>query len=455
MNNGVKEIIEFELSKDYRDRFQQALDEKDATFIQKSLGEVNPADITTLLYEFTNVESKYVLDILPLETRAEIINGLDSDTRIRFIRVYTPEEISAVINHLASDDAADILNELPVRESEEVLARLDPELRAQVVDLLRYDEHLAGGLMAKELIKARESWTVVQCVEEIRKQAENVSTFYAVWVVDDQDKLLGKVALQKLILSDPRTLVKDIYEAEVVSVETYMEDREVAEVMKKYDLESVPVVNVQGHLVGRITIDDVVDVITEQAEEDRQAMAGITEDIEEDDSVWRNTRARLPWLLVGILGGVLSARFMGIFQLEIERIAAIAFFIPLIQATGGNVGIQSSSLVVQSLANPGFVEEGLWPRLQKVFLVALLNGLVLSTVVFGATGLIFGFDRLTIVVAIALFCVILFASLIGTITPLILNRLGFNPALASGPFITTTNDLMGLTLYFLTIHILL
>lgn len=455
MNNGVKEIIEFELSKDYRDRFQQALDERDASFIQKSLVEVNPADITTLLYEFTNVESKYVLDILPLETRAEIINGLDSDTRIRFIKVYTPEEISAVINQLASDDAADILNELPVRESEEVLARLDVELRAQVVDLLRYDEHLAGGLMAKELIKARESWTVVQCVEEIRKQAENVSTFYAVWVVDDQDKLLGKVALQKLILSDPRTLVKDIYEAEVVSVETYMEDREVAEVMKKYDLESVPVVNVQGHLVGRITIDDVVDVITEQAEEDRQAMAGITEDIEEDDSVWRNTRARLPWLLVGILGGVLSARFMGIFQLEIERIAAIAFFIPLIQATGGNVGIQSSSLVVQSLANPGFVEEGLWPRLQKVFLVALLNGLVLSTVVFGATGLIFGFDRLTIVVAIALFCVILFASLIGTITPLILNRLGFNPALASGPFITTTNDLMGLTLYFLTIHILL
>jgi magnesium transporter len=455
LNNGVKEIIEFELSKDYRDRFQQALDERDASFIQKSLVEVNPADITTLLYEFTNVESKYVLDILPLETRAEIINGLDSDTRIRFIKVYTPEEISAVINQLASDDAADILNELPVRESEEVLARLDVELRAQVVDLLRYDEHLAGGLMAKELIKARESWTVVQCVEEIRKQAENVSTFYAVWVVDDQDKLLGKVALQKLILSDPRTLVKDIYEAEVVSVETYMEDREVAEVMKKYDLESVPVVNVQGHLVGRITIDDVVDVITEQAEEDRQAMAGITEDIEEDDSVWRNTRARLPWLLVGILGGVLSARFMGIFQLEIERIAAIAFFIPLIQATGGNVGIQSSSLVVQSLANPGFVEEGLWPRLQKVFLVALLNGLVLSTVVFGATGLIFGFDRLTIVVAIALFCVILFASLIGTITPLILNRLGFNPALASGPFITTTNDLMGLTLYFLTIHILL
>lgn len=452
---NVNELREFELSKEYRDRFQQALDDRDEVSIRTSLAEVNPADITTLLYEFTSEESKYVLDILPLETRAEIINGLDRDTRTRFVKVYTPEELSAIVNQLASDDAADILNELPVRESEEVLARLEPELRHQVVDLLRYDEHIAGGLMAKELIKVRENWTVGQCVEEIRKQAENVTTFYAVWVVDETDRLLGKVSLQKLIVTEPGTLIKDIYEGEIISVETYLEEREVADIMKKYDLESVPVVNVQGQLVGRITIDDVVDVITEQAEEDRQAMAGIAEDVEEDDSVWRNTRARLPWLLVGIFGGVMSARFMGLFQLEIERIAAIAFFVPLIQATGGNVGIQSSSLVVQSLANPGFVDEGLGRRLKKVSLVALLNGFFLSLLVMGATGVIFGFDKLTLVVSLALFCVVVFASLVGTVTPLILNRFGFNPALASGPFITTTNDLLGLAIYFLIVSLLL
>ncbi len=332
---------------------------------------------------------------------------------------------------------------------------MDPDLKSQVIDLLRYDENVAGGLMAKELIKARDHWTVVQCVEEIRKQAENVTKFYAVYVVDDSDKLLGKVSLQKLILSDPRTIVKDILEDDVVAVETYMEDREVAEIMSKYDLESVPVVNVQGHLVGRITIDDVVDVITEQAEEDRQLMSGITEDVEEDDSVWRNTRARLPWLFIGILGGMVSARFMGFFEMEIARITAIAFFIPLIQATGGNVGIQSSSLVVQSLASPGFVDEGLWKRLLKVFSVALLNGFFLSVVVFGITWLVFGHDPLNLVVALALFFVVVFASFIGTVTPLILNRMGFNPALASGPFITTTNDLLGLAVYFLTIHLLL
>ena len=449
-------LDEFELTKEFRDRFQKALDEHDNTFILESLGDVNPADITSLLYEFNGEESKYVLDLLPIEVRSKIINDLDPDTRKTFlITNYEASEITAFVNYLDSDDAADILNELPIKTSEEIIARLDPDLKSQVIDLLRYEENVAGGLMAKELIKAKDYWTVVQCVDEIRKQAENVSKFYAVYVVDDQDKLLGRVSLQKLILTDPKTIVKDICEGDIVSVETYMEDREVAEIMSKYDLESVPVVNVQGQLVGRITIDDVVDVITEQAEEERQIMSGITEDVEEDDSVWRNTRARLPWLLIGILGGMISARFMGFFEGEIAKVTAIAFFIPLIQATGGNVGIQSSSLVVQSLANPGFVDEGLWKRLIKVFSVALLNGFFLSLIVYGVTWLIFGHEALNLIVSLALFFVVVFASFIGTITPLILNRLGFNPALASGPFITTTNDLLGLAVYFLTIHLLL
>jgi magnesium transporter len=450
----VNEFDAFALTKEYRDRFQRALDDEDKSFIRESLTDVDPADITTLLHEFNGSESKYVLDLLPIEVRSRIINDLDPDTRKAFLKIYSPSELTDIINQLDSDDAADILNELPIKDSEEVIGRLDSLLRAQVIDLLRYDDHVAGGIMAKELITARTTWTVVQCVEEIRKQAENVTKFYAVYVVDDQDKLVGHVSLQQLMLTDPRTIVKDICD-EVVSVETYLEDLEVAEIMKKYDLESVPVVNVQGQLVGRITIDDVVDVITEQAEEERQLMSGITEDVEEDDSIWRNTRARLPWLLIGILGGTMSARFMGFFELQIARITAISFFVPLIQATGGNVGIQSSSLVVQSLVNPGFLIEGLGKRLAKVFSVALLNGVFLSLIVFGVNSLIFGYEPLNVVVSIALFCVVLFASFIGTVTPLILNRFGFNPALASGPFITTTNDLMGLAIYFLTIHLLL
>lgn len=450
-----QQLVEFELTKEFRDRFQQALDERDDQFIRKILDTVKPADITMLLYEFTSEESKYVMDLLPIDTQAEVVRDLDPDTRRKYMKVYEPAEIAAFLNHMASDDTADILHELPVKEREQVLAGLDLEHRTQVTELLRYEENVAGGLMAKELIKARIHWTVVQCVEEIRKQAENVSKFYQVFVVDDQDVLLGKVSLQDLIISDARKIVADIYEKDIISVETYLEDWEVAEIMKKYDLESVAVVNMQGQLVGRITIDDVVDVITEQAEEERQMMAGITENVEEDDSVWRNTRARLPWLLIGIAGGLMNAKFMGLFEAELARVTAIAFFTPLIQATGGNVGIQSSSLIVQSLANPDFVDDGLWKRLVKVFFVAILNGVFLSVLVFAANVLLFNEYTLSTIVSLALFSVVVFASFIGTITPLILNRFGFNPALAAGPFITTTNDLLGLTLYFLTIHLML
>ncbi len=451
----MKEFVEFELTTEFRDRFQEALDQRDRTFIQESLADVNPVDITALLYEFNSEESKFALDILPVEVRAAIVKDLDSDTRKEFLKVYEQKEISEIVNLLDSDDAADLLNELPIKLGEEVRAGLDPVVRAQVTDLLRYDENVAGGLMAKELIKVRNHWTVVQCVEEIRKQAETVEKFYTVFVVDENDKLLGKVALQDLVISDASKLVADLIEQDVMSVETYMPDTEVAEIMKKYDLESVPVINVQGQLVGRITIDDVVDVITEQADEDRQLMSGITEDVEEDDTVWKNTRARLPWLLIGIFGGMLSARFMGLFEKELASVTAIAFFVPLIQATGGNVGIQSSSLVVQSLASSGYVDEGSLKRLSKVLFVALLNGFFLSVVVFFGNWLLFGNKQLSFVVSIALFAVVVFASFVGTMIPLILDRFGINPAVASGPFITTINDLLGLTMYFLTVMILL
>lgn len=450
----MKQFAEFELTTEFKEAFQEALDKRDRDYIIRTLEDINPADITSLLDEFNSDESKYVLGLLDVETRAEIIRNLEPDTRKSFLKVFQVAELVEFINLIDSDDAADILNELPIKTSEEVIAGLESVLRSQVIDLLRYDDHVAGGIMAKEVIKARDHWTVVQCIEEIRKQAENVVTkFYTVYVVDEHEKLLGKVSLQELILKDSKTLVKDLVE-DVPSVETYWEDRDVAELMQKYDLESVPVVNVQGTLVGRITIDDVLDVVTEQAEEDRQLMSGITEDVEEDDTVWKNTRARLPWLIIGIVGGIISARFMGLFEGQLAKVTAISFFVPLIQATGGNVGIQSSSLVVQSLAH-GDADEGLFKRLAKVFSVAILNGIFLSALVLGVTLLVFSNQQLSIVVSISLFTVVIFASFVGTATPLILNKLGFNPALASGPFITTINDLLGLAVYFLTVSILL
>lgn len=452
----MEQLVVFELSNEFRERFSEALQEKDIAFIKSSLEGVKSADISTLLEEFDSDETKFVLNILEPEIRAEIINDLDEDVREKFLRSFETEEITEIVNNLDSDDAVDILNELPIKDREEVLAGIDNEEKeANILDLLRYEEDVAGGLMAKELIKANLNWTVVQCIDEIRRQAESVQKVYSVYVVDNDEKLLGRVSLKRIILADDTTKISTIYDDDIISVETYMSEEEVAQVMSKYDLDAIPVVNVQGKLMGRITIDDVLDVITEQAEEERQIMSGIAGDVEEDDSVWDLTKARLPWLIVGVMGGFISAKFIGIFEQDLLRITAIAFFIPLIQATGGNVGIQSSSIVVQSLANPSAFGGSLVKRLLKVFTVAVINGLVLALMVYGFNLLTGGDPDLSMVVSSALFCVVLIASFLGTITPLLLDKLGFNPALASGPFITTTNDLLGLAIYFYIVHLFL
>ncbi len=445
----------FELSKEYVERLKEAIDNKDADFIIESMEGVNPADISTLLYELNQEESKFVIDSLDTEIGAEIINDLDEDDRSKFLKNFNSVEIAGFVNYLDSDDAADILNELPVKAREEVLAGIENEEKAaHILDLLRYDEDCAGGLMAKELIKANVNWTIIQCIEEIRRQAENVEKMYSVYVVDNREKLLGRVSLKRIILSEDNTLIADIYDDDLVSVETYLDEREVASVMQKYDLEAVPVVNVQGKLVGRITIDDVVDVMRELADEERQIMSGISEDVEEDDTIWVLSRARLPWLIIGMVGGLMGAEFISIFEADIALIPAMAFFIPLITATGGNVGIQSSSIVLQSLASRYILEDSYTKRLAKVFLVAVLNGIVLAILVFGAN-MLFGKEfTLAVVVSIALFSVVLLASFMGTITPLVLDKFGINPALASGPFITTANDLLGLAVYFSVAHLL-
>ncbi|WP_258103388.1 magnesium transporter [Marinoscillum sp. MHG1-6] len=451
----MEAIMQFELSKEFLERFQQALDESDESFIKQSLEGVNPADITSLLYEFDADQCKYVFGLLPLEADAAILQDLDADVREGFLKHFTPKELAGYLEHMDSDDGADILYQLPLKVREEVIKDIENEEKAShLLDLLRYPEDVAGGLMAKEMIRANVNWTILQCIDEIRKQAENVQRIYSVYVVDDKGKLLGRVSLKKIILADDNTRIADIFDDDLVAVETHMEDEEVAAMMTKYDLDAVPVVNARGKLVGRITIDDIVDVITEQAEEERQIMAGISSDVEEDDSVWDLSKARLPWLIIGMAGGFLGAQFLGLFEGDIAIIPALAFFIPLITATGGNVGIQSSSIVVQSLANPNVFAGTMLQRLFKVLLVAIVNGVILALMVFGAVMLVNKNQELAMTVSLALFSVVLLASFMGTVTPLILDKFGINPALASGPFITTANDLLGLAVYFSVAHLL-
>ena len=446
--------MSFEPTQEYLERFREAVDNQDENFIRESLETVRHEDVSALLEEFNAEQSKYVLELLEKEVAADVIEDLDEDIRTKFLTVFNSEEIAEYVEGMETDDAADILNDLPVKVREEVIANLENHEKAShIIELLRYDEDCAGGLMAKELIKANVNWNVVQCVEEIRRQAENVEKIFAVYVVDDTDKLIGRVSLKEIVLARSSAKIADIYNSEVISVYTYQKEEEIADLMQKYDLEAAPVVNVQGKLVGRITVDDIIDVITEQADQERALMAGIAEDVEEDDSIWVLSRARLPWLIIGLLGGIVGARFIGIFEEDLMKVATLAFFIPLIIATGGNVGIQSSALVVQSLASISTFETSGWAKFIKTLLVALLNGIVLAGLVY--IFVFFTYDStLAFVVSTALFSVVLLASLLGTLIPLVLDKFGFNPALASGPFITTTIDLLGLAVYFIVAHLL-
>lgn len=450
----MENVTTFELSQEYLERFREAIESQDELFIRESLNSVRHEDVSALLEEFSAEESKYVLELLEKEIASDVIEDLDEDTRAKFLTIFNAEEIAEYVEGMDSDDAADILNDLPVKTREEVIANLDNHQKvSHIIELLRYDEDCAGGLMAKELIKANVNWNVVQCIEEIRRQAEYVEKIYSVYVVDDNDILLGRVSLKEIILARSTSRIADIYSKEIISVFTYQKEEEIADMMQKYDLEAAPVINVQGKLVGRITVDDIIDVITEMADQERKLMAGIAEDVEQDDSVWVLSRARLPWLIIGLLGGVLGAQFIELFEEDLLKVASLAFFIPLIIATGGNVGIQSSALVVQSLASISGFESSAWQKLMKTLLVALLSGVLLAGLVY--VFVYFSYDsRLAFVVGTALFSVVLLASLLGTVIPLILHRLGFNPALASGPFITTTIDLIGLAVYFVVAHFL-
>lgn len=450
----MENLSQIELTKEFFEEFSQAVANKDENFIRQSLAGLRNADISLLLEEFDAEHSKYVLQLLPVEVSAAIIKDLDEAVQQEFLEFFSSEEIAAYIDVLETDNGADILNELPAKKREEVIAHLSNFEKANhILELLRYEENCAGGLMAKELVKVSLNWSVIRCIEEIRQQAEGVEKIYSVYVVDENDKLLGRVSLKNLLLSNTKAMIRDIYDPDIVSVQTYMYEEEVAAIMQKYDLEVVPVVNIHGKLVGRITVDDIIDVIREIAEEERQIMAGLSEDVEEADSVWILSRARLPWLVIGLIGGMLGAKLIGVFERDLAEVTAVAFFIPLIMATGGNVGIQSSALVVQGLANPIFLKESLWRRILKVLLVALLNGLVLALLIY-----LFVFltnsAELALVVSLALLTVVVLASVLGTIIPIVLDKLGFNPALASGPFITTTNDLLGLTIYFTSFHLL-
>lgn len=441
--------MQFDLTKEFIEHLEEAVGNQDNAFIHEHLMDMHGADITAVLDELSVKESRYIFNLLDLEVRAEVVSDLNEDDRLKFLKDSTPQELSDLVGLIETDDAADVLNVLPIKDRQETIALInDKEKATHIVDLLKYDDDTAGGLMAKELIKANHNWTVVQCIEEIRRQTSKVDKIFSIYVVDDNDILLGRVSLKKIVLASDATKIADLYEEDLTYVESFATEEEVTLKMSRYDLTAIPVVNFQKRLLGRITIDDIVDVITEQADTERQLMSGISENVEIRDSIWTLTRARLPWLIVGMFGGLLGAKLIGFFEKDLVAVPAMAFFIPLIMATGGNVGIQSSSIIVQSLAQANSLDDDMVSRLWKAFLVSILNGVVIASLVFTFNAFFIGLN-IAMIVGMSIFCVVLLASFTGTIIPVVLHKMDVNPALASGPFITTFNDLVGIAVYFL------
>tara|TARA_B100000963_G_scaffold151142_1_gene131717 strand:- start:520 stop:1869 length:1350 start_codon:yes stop_codon:yes gene_type:complete len=441
--------MKFELTKEFLQEIIDKIDRQEFELIKTELSELHNVDIAELIEELDEEYGKILFELFEDETSAEILVELDEESRESVLEDLSSQEIAEdLIENLDSDDAADIIADLPSDKKVEVLSHIeDIEHASDIVDLLSYPENTAGGLMAKELIKVNEKWAVLRCVREMRKQAEEVDKVYTIYVVDDDDVLLGTLSLKKLLLSTEKTFIKNIYNEKVFSVKANSDDEEVANIMEKYDLIVLPVVDDLNRLIGRITIDDVVDVMKEEAMEDYNKASGISEQVDASDNVLTLTRARLPWLLIGLMGGIMGAEVIGIF--DIENNIELAFFTPLIAAMGGNVGVQSAAIIVQGLASNNLGMDSLAQRLIKELGVALLNGIICSGLIMIITSLIGYPNSISFTVSISLMAVIIFAALFGTFIPLVLDKYKVDPALATGPFITTVNDVLGLFIYFM------
>ncbi|MEP7093655.1 MAG: magnesium transporter [Flavobacterium sp.] len=419
------------------------------------LNDLHHADIAEILDELDFDEATYIFKVLDSDKTAEILLELEDDLRENILSRLSPKEIAEELDELETNDAADIIAELSQEIKAEVISELiDVEHAKDIVDLLRYDENSAGGLMGKELVKVNENWNVLTCVKEMRIQAENVSRVHSIYVVDDENRLKGRLSLKDLLTTSTKTQISDIYIRKLNFVNADTEDVEVARIMQKYDLEAIPVVDELGRLVGRITIDDIVDVIKDEADKDYQMAAGITQDVESNDSVLELTKARLPWLLIGMVIEIIASFVLkgneGLFQ----KYSTLFIFVPLLSATAGNIGVQASAIVVQGLAN-GTLKEFSRSYFTKEITVSMISGTIISLLLLGFHSIMYQQYLVGIAISISMIVVILFAATLGTLVPLFLHKNKIDPAIATGPFITTTNDVFGIMLYFGVARIIL
>lgn len=447
----------FELSNELIEKVSQLISKRKNSEIKKIVDGFHYADLAEIIDELDENQRIYLIKLIDSDKTSDILTELDEDVREKILKTLSPKEIAGEIKEMDSDDAVDILDELTDERKEKVISLIkDDNITENIRELLSYDEDSAGGLMAKELISVYENWSVLKCLREIRKQAENITRVHSIYVLNQKNELIGRLSLKDLITSPSKSKIKQIYIPKVDFVHVNDSGEEVAKIMSKYDLEAIPVVDDQKQLQGRITIDDIVDLIKDEAEEDYLLAAGISNDVEADDSIFELTKARLPWLILGLFGGLGSVFILESYEsiMSTKSLRALFFYTPLIAAMAGNVGVQSSAIVVQGLAND-VIKDSLISRLFKEISLTILNGIILGGLI-----ILFGLIieqpiDMSITISVSMILVIIVAALIGTSVPIILNRLGIDPAIATGPFITTGNDIIGILLFFYIAKIIL
>ena len=438
-----------EYTDEYLEHIRRIIEADHAEEARKELAGLHPADIAELYKNLSIAEAEYLYRLLDEETAADVLMELDEDDRLKLIADMPAEEIAKQIDYLDTDDAVDLIQQLDEDERDEILSHIDDvEQAGDIIDLLKYDEDTAGGLMGTEMIVVNENWSMPECIKQMRLQAEDMDEIYNVYVVDNDYRLLGTFPLKKMLTHPSVSKIKHVMESDPVCVKADTPIDEVALDFEKYDLVAMPVVDSIGRLLGRITVDDVMDQVREASERDYQLASGISSDVDADDSVFAQTKARIPWLLVGIGSGLLASMILGTFESQLQAVTALALFIPIIGGTGGNVGVQASAIVVQGLANGTLDVRHFAAQLGKEIIIGLLNATVLTAVVMAYNLLTMPGDfAVTISVGLSLFVVVMFASILGTVVPLTLEKLHINPALATGPFIQISNDIVGLLIY--------
>ena len=438
-----------EYTPEYLEHIRRIIHSDDKEQAVRELADLHPADIAELYQNLEIDEAEYLYRLLDDDTAADVLMELDEDDRLKLISDMPAEEIAKQIDHLDTDDAVDLIQQLDVDEREEILSHIDDvEQAGDIIDLLKYDEDTAGGLMGPEMIVVNENWSMPECIKEMRMQAEEVDEIYYIYVVDNDYKLRGIFPLKKMISHPSVSKIKHVMEVDPVSVKADTPIDDVALDFEKYDLVAMPVVDSIGRLLGQITVDDVMDRVRESSERDYQLASGISSDVDVDDTILAQTKARIPWLLIGIASGILASLILSGFEAQIQAVTALALFIPIIGGTGGNVGVQASAIVVQGLANGSLDVKEFSKQLGKEIVIGLLNATIITAVILVYNLIMLPSDlAVTLSVAVSLFIVVMFASLLGTVVPLTLEKLKINPALATGPFIQISNDILGLIIY--------